>query len=311
MSSTVLLFLLSNTLYLVCCDASDANVSNLYTNSTSDEEVTETQHASCKIATEELVASARASVSRVLTGACNAKMIDAKLQALEKNLTRELDGIRTLLNTILENKMDTRKLMNIYDVHRENETSLLYPRQNEIDYFNNTVRRVSSMDGSTSCFFYYWQIKRFDEKLKSWRNGYSERSSTFYVGHNGYAMHLKVTPRFSYGIVLINVGLTRGRYDSILEWPFRRKIRLSILDHSVEMSRQDRQSKIWDPTKILCPSYFWGRPKLSGEPDNPECVGLSVFLNDFFTKSPSSMDLSRSSRYLWNGTLTVKLTVYL
>lgn len=41
------------------------------TNLTSDEDVTETQHASCKIATKELVASARTSVTRVLTGVCN------------------------------------------------------------------------------------------------------------------------------------------------------------------------------------------------------------------------------------------------
>lgn len=41
------------------------------TNLTSNEGVTETQHASCKIATEELVASARTSVTRILTGVCN------------------------------------------------------------------------------------------------------------------------------------------------------------------------------------------------------------------------------------------------
>lgn len=39
-----------------------------------EEDVTETQHAICKIATDELVATARATVTRVLTGACNASM---------------------------------------------------------------------------------------------------------------------------------------------------------------------------------------------------------------------------------------------
>ncbi|XP_017792941.1 PREDICTED: TNF receptor-associated factor 6-A-like [Habropoda laboriosa] len=311
MSSTVLLFLLFNTLYLTWCDASDANLSDHYRNETIDEEVTETQHATCKIATEELVASARASVTRVLTGACNAKMLDEKLQALARNLTRELVEIRTLLYTVLEKKRDSRKVGKIYDDRKEMKTSLSYPRQDEIDNFNYTIQHVSSTNGSTSSFFYYWRIKRFDEKLTSWRNGYSERSSTFYVGHNGYAMHLKVTPRFSYGIVLVDAGLTRGRHDSILEWPFRHKIHLSVLDHSFEASRQDRLSRMWDPTRTLCPAYFWGRPKLSGEPDNPECVGLSVSLQDFFTKQPFSIDTTKNSRYLWNGALTVKLTVYL
>lgn len=42
------------------------------TSLTGDEGITETHHATCKIATEEIVASARATVTRVLTGACTA-----------------------------------------------------------------------------------------------------------------------------------------------------------------------------------------------------------------------------------------------
>lgn len=42
----------------------EANVSN--------EDVTETQHTTCKIATEDVVANARATVTTVLTGVCKA-----------------------------------------------------------------------------------------------------------------------------------------------------------------------------------------------------------------------------------------------
>ncbi|OAD52094.1 TNF receptor-associated factor 6 [Eufriesea mexicana] len=282
MSSIVLLFLYMNTLYLTCCDASDANVSKLTIaniNSTSDEGVTETQQATCKIATEELVASARASVTRVLTGTCNAKIIDEKLQTLEKVLVKELEEIKTLLYIVLEKK---RALPKLYQSR------------------------------STGFFFYYWQINHFDEKLANWKTARSIRSSTFYVGQNGYAMYIKVTPRyFPDGTIFIGVGLTRGAHDSILEWPFPHKIRLEILDHSAEQSRQDRRSRIWDPS-TLCSEYFWGRPKLTGQPDNPECVGLSVSRQVLFFKLPVTIDhLSRSTRYVWDGSITIKLTVYL
>ncbi|XP_017764981.1 PREDICTED: TNF receptor-associated factor 6-like [Eufriesea mexicana] len=306
MSSIVLLFLYMNTLYLTCCDASDANVSKLTIaniNSTSDEGVTETQQATCKIATEELVASARASVTRVLTGTCNAKIIDEKLQTLEKVLVKELEEIKTLLYIVLEKK---RALPKLY------QSSIISPRQTEIDNFNNTIQRTSSLNGSTGFFFYYWQINHFDEKLANWKTARSIRSSTFYVGQNGYAMYIKVTPRyFPDGTIFIGVGLTRGAHDSILEWPFPHKIRLEILDHSAEQSRQDRRSRIWDPS-TLCSEYFWGRPKLTGQPDNPECVGLSVSRQVLFFKLPVTIDhLSRSTRYVWDGSITIKLTVYL
>ncbi|XP_076759095.1 uncharacterized protein LOC143428256 [Xylocopa sonorina] len=305
-------FLYLNTLYLTRCDAT---VSGLYKNITSDEDVTETQHATCKIATEELVASARASVTRVLTGACNAKLIDERLQTLEENLCKELKEIKMLLHAITENRKRSTKLANIYNNdYYEDENDGLSSRQSEIDNFNNTIERISSVNGSTSVFFYYWQIKRFDEKLASWKTARSERSSTFYVGQNGYAMYIKVTPRyFPDGTVFIGVGLTRGRHDSILEWPFSHKIRLELLDHSPVQTRQDRRSRIWDPS-TLCSEYFWGRPKLTGEPDNPECVGLSASRQVFFPNLPFSIHpLSKTMRYISDrdGAITIKLTVYL
>ncbi|XP_012344908.1 uncharacterized protein LOC105736103 [Apis florea] len=311
MSSMVLLFLYLNTLYLTCCDVSVSRLSKINTNLSSDEGVTETQQASCKIATEKLVTSARASVTRILTGACNTKMIDEKLQALEKNLTKELEEIKILLYTILEIKKDLPKLTKLFDDYHE-ESEILTPRQFEIDNFNNTIQRISTLNESANFFFYYWQIKRFDEKLANWKTARFIRSSTFYVGHNGYAMYIKVTPRyFPDGTIFIGVGLTRGHYDSILKWPFPYKIRLEILDHSSKQSQRDRRSRIWDPS-MLCSEYFWGRPKLTGEPDNPECVGLSVPRQVLFYKLPFSIDhLSSNTKYLWKGSITIKLTIYL
>ncbi|XP_043247841.1 uncharacterized protein LOC122394782 [Colletes gigas] len=322
MTSSVLLFFYLSTLYLTWCDASDASLpklSILDVNGTTEEDVTETQYATCKIATEELVASARATVRSVITGACSAKTIGKRLQSLENKLTGELREIKTILYSILQKKEDSPKSLKTStneksinkNNYREDENDAPSPRQLEIDKFNSTVVTNLSVNGSTSSFFYYWQIKGFSEKLAGWKTARSERSGTFYIGQNGYAMYIKVTPSyFSNGTVFMSIGLTRGRHDSLLKWPFSHRIRLEVLDHSTEQPRLDRRSRIWDPS-TLCSEYFWDRPKLTGEPDNPECVGLSVPRKILFSKIFSIDRASRHTRYLWNGTITIQLTVFL
>ena len=73
--------------------------------------------------------------------------LDEKLQALEKNLTKELEEIKTLLNAILENKRDMQKLAKLYDNYDEGKSDALSPRQSEIDHFNNTLQRTSLLNG--------------------------------------------------------------------------------------------------------------------------------------------------------------------
>ncbi|XP_031847490.1 uncharacterized protein LOC116433492 [Nomia melanderi] len=314
MAPSVLLFLHLSTLYLTWCVVSVASAPKLtFANvnvTTDDEGVTETEQATCRIATEELVASARATVTRVLTGACSAKAIDERLRGLERNLTRELEEIKTILYKLLNKRDSFRRTENNDLRSYEDDKTARYPRQAEIDAFNNTVHR--DLNGSSSFFFYYWRIKDFDKKLDSWTVARSERSATFYAAPNEYGMYMKATPRyFPDGTVFMAAGLTRGPHDSLLEWPFSYKIRLEVLDHSEQRLRQDRGSRIWDPA-TLCLEYFWDRPKLTGEPDNPECVGLSVPRQVFLSKTPFPDGASsRNTRYLWNGGVTVKLTVYL
>ncbi|XP_012055549.1 PREDICTED: TNF receptor-associated factor 6-like [Atta cephalotes] len=164
---------------------------------------------------------------------------------------------------------------------------------------------------STNAFTYYWQVRNFNVMLSSWQTGRWIRSSTFYAGRSGYAMYLKITPKyFPDGTVFVAVGLTRGRYDSVLTWPFPYKIRLEVLDHSLRGPREDRRSRIWDPT-TLCTQDFWGRP--AEVADNPECVGLSIPRRIILSKSLSilSQRYSGNTRYMWNGSVLIKLIIYL
>ncbi|KAL6429794.1 hypothetical protein ACFW04_007584 [Cataglyphis niger] len=281
----------------------EANVTN--------DDVTETQHTICKIATEDVVANARATVTTVFSGACKAKAMDEKFAKLEKILMKELMDIKWLLRNILEQQPDYLKNIQNANLYDGISDDYLSPRQDEIDKFNNTVQNLSTSNNSTRTFIYYWQIKNFDEMLMNWQTGRSMRSPTFYAGQSGYAMYLKITPKyFPDGTIFMGVGLTSGRYDAILAWPFPHRIRLEVLDHSLEGVREDRRSRIWDPA-TLCTEKFWGRPV--GKADNPECVGLSISRRVIRSKSLSiiSQRYLRNAKYIWNGSVLIKLNVYL
>lgn len=57
-----------------------------------------------------------------------------------------MEEIKILLNTILEIKKDLPKLTKLFDdYHKESE--ILTPRQFEIDNFNNTIQRISTLNG--------------------------------------------------------------------------------------------------------------------------------------------------------------------
>ncbi|XP_043674217.1 uncharacterized protein LOC122631980 [Vespula pensylvanica] len=290
-------------------------------NVTEDNNIIETQYAVCKISTEELVANAHATVTKVLTGACNAKTVEARFQKLEKNLSDELQEIKILLRTLMEQRDISSKINDT--IYRNNKQNVKFnykifynnhnvsPRQNEINEFNYTIK-TESLNKSSKFFTYYWEIRDFEEKLSKWDRTRFERSSTFYVGQPGYAMYLKIIPKyFPDGTVFISVGLTRGRYDSFVKWPFSYKIQLSILDQSLEEWQEDRPSRIWDPT-ALCTEYFWKRPISIGEMDNPECVGLSIPRNVILSRLPLVFRTGKShSRYIWNDSILVKLVIYL
>ncbi|XP_011629755.1 TNF receptor-associated factor 6-like [Pogonomyrmex barbatus] len=270
------------------------------------DDITETQHTICKIATEDVIANAHATT--VLT---KSKIMDEKFASLEDRLIKEFANIKWILNNILEQQSNYLKSIqnaNLYDAISDNYLS---PRQDEIDKVNNSMQNLPILNGSVKAFIYYWQVKNFNMMLMNWQTGRSMRSSTFYAGQSGYAMYLKITPKyFPDGTVFVGVGLTRGRYDSVLAWPFPYRIRLEVLDHSLEGAREDRRSRIWDPI-TLCTEDFWGRPRTA---DNPECVGLSIPRRVILSKSliiTASQRYLGNTRYMWNGSVLIKLVVYL
>ncbi|XP_015602987.1 uncharacterized protein LOC107271465 isoform X2 [Cephus cinctus] len=299
--------------------------------SSNSSEVTEVQHATCKIITEELVANAQATVTRVLTGVCNAKTMNDRFDKLEKDVRFRLEEIKITLKTILreingfhkdnDNSMNRKRIQEtIRNDHQPvaTKTERSSPRQDEINKFNITVHQISTQNGPARVFTYYWRVTDIMEKLTQWKSNQSLRSSTFHISQGGYAMFLRITPRhFPDDSVYFGFGVTRGRFDSILKWPFPLKTRIEILDHSVEGWRADRVSQLWDPSAISSETH-WTRPKITEESDNPEYIGLvipkrmilSTPLLSPWPSNPSHVEKS-VNRYVWNDSILVKLTVFL
>ncbi|KDR15954.1 uncharacterized protein LOC110833161 [Zootermopsis nevadensis] len=77
------------------------------------QEVLETQHAMCRVTTEELVSTAQATVTRVLKGLCNTKEMEDRFHNLELQLADQLNVIKTMLvnieDKIMEQDQSTRQ----------------------------------------------------------------------------------------------------------------------------------------------------------------------------------------------------------
>ncbi|XP_015113661.1 uncharacterized protein LOC107038861 [Diachasma alloeum] len=262
----------------------------------------ETQTTICRISSDRIIADAEATVTKVLTGGCNAKAMDDRFKTLEALFTHRLTELKHLILRIIEKdvNIDENSIKETV-VNHMNSLETVSPRQREVEDLNNTIHILSTTEGIERVFTHYWKVTDMKEKLLKWKTGRSLRSPTFYIDKSGYAMYMKFTPKyFPDGTVFISVGITRGNLDHHLVWPFPLKLQIEILDHSADYTREDRRSRLWDPATV-CSTYFWGRPSSTGDPDNPECVGLSTARKLF----------TANNKYMWNDNVIIKLTVHL
>jgi hypothetical protein len=185
-------------------------------------------------------------------------------------------------------------------------------RDSEIQLYNSSIHFINTppdmlnatlADSSSASspqpeqrvFTYYWRVRDMATKLSRWEPRRSIRSPSFYISPSGYKMYIRLYPRQNGKNIYLHVGLTKGEYDALLDWPFRLKHRISVLDQR-EDNIQDIHSRIWNPT-VLCSGYNWKRPTVG---DNYECVGLGF-----------PQEVLKSRDYILDNTIVIKLTVYL
>lgn len=150
------------------------------------------------------------------------------------------------------------------------------------------IRRLEKM--SEKYAPYVWKISNFQAVHERAISGEQESllSEAFYLSKNGYKLRIKLLPnggcadpeqnktiRGNYLSVFIKV--IPGEYDSILTWPFDKKIRISLIDQ--EVNKENRVNA----TKIV---YFQhdSRPCPQAEPENGYGFGNFIHHNDLQTR---------------------------
>jgi hypothetical protein len=162
-----------------------------------DDTAEETQHAICKIITQEVQTSANATVKRQLKGVCTTRQIERKFVQLERKLLSELNSIKAMLTN--ERPISVKTTDYEYFSYDENlaekslgsaidEDSIVSVTESvtrdsswvrtEIDKLNNTVYTLKS----EKVFTYYWEISQIRAIFR--KQGIHIRSPDFYVlGH--------------------------------------------------------------------------------------------------------------------------------
>ncbi|KAG5874565.1 hypothetical protein JTB14_019567 [Gonioctena quinquepunctata] len=160
----------------------------------------EIQHAICKITSKELEATANATITRQLKGVCTSSYMQEKLDELQTNILREIEGIKYILKTNgfvvtetkTENVTDNRDNIMIKSLSFNN-----YSRSGEIQNYNDTV--IDSNAGNV--YYYYWDVHHI-RKLLERRDMYKSSPDFFVLGHT---LHLQFYPNHlenHFGILL-------------------------------------------------------------------------------------------------------------
>ncbi|KAF5270359.1 hypothetical protein FQR65_LT05547 [Abscondita terminalis] len=159
-------------------------------NSSTDNDLPEEiQHAICKIATQDIEASANATIRRELKGVCTSNEIMKRFDELEEKLLNEIESIKVKLRVrsvplnrpqikLLENPSSTTEIVETTKFTTTETTKTFFRRDLEILKNNRTVR-TTELGRS---FLYFWQIYDFNETML--HPASNILSGVFYIQHN-------------------------------------------------------------------------------------------------------------------------------
>ncbi|GLV31927.1 hypothetical protein CBL_07686 [Carabus blaptoides fortunei] len=164
----------------------------------SDHIVEETQHATCKISSKDLEATANASITRQLKGICTSAHLDTRMNILERTLVLEINNIKSILlqhtptqdvkQRLPGNRSNLRSFTN--DQSLQTNTETMVGRDAEITRCNMTIHK----DNSTGIkFIYYWRIHNILDEIKS--TGPIDSSDFYFSGNH---LYIRVFPNYKH-----------------------------------------------------------------------------------------------------------------
>ena len=88
---------------------------------------------------------------------------------------------------------------------------------------------------------FVWKINNFNEMLRQVKTGRENKwleSVPFYTKHYGYKLKVKFYPNGQNSgkstHLSVYIVVMKGEYDAILAWPFKKKVRVTLIDQQVD-----------------------------------------------------------------------------
>lgn len=150
---------------------------------------------------------------------------------------------------------------------------------------------------------FIWEIERFSEVLRQAKaqEKPSMDSSPFYTDRaesSGYKLKVRIFPNGEETgentHLSVFIVVTKGEYDGMLPWPFKRKVRFTLIDQQGDLVERQNITRYFTPRKY--PECF-ARPKSE---DSNQGFGFVQFV---------SHEALHSRRYIVDDTLFLQVDV--
>ena len=174
--------------------------------------------------------------------------------------------------------------------------------------FEETKRKheekISSLENKLLHYLeeHTWKIRGLNEKLKQAITSKEKQidSAPFYTGvygRCGYKFKIRLTVQLEWLPKFISVDfvIMKGEHDSILPWPFRRKVVVTLVDQQEDLNDRENivRSIIPDPTK----AEKWNKRPVTDE-NTGKCF-----------ERPVSNYYLRRRRFIVDDTIFLQITV--
>ena len=134
-------------------------------------------------------------------------------------------------------------------------------------------QRMSALENRPGSYYnvYTWKIGGCGEILRQAKTGGKDRvySDPFYIGECGYKFRMLLYPNgcgegknTHLSLFLINM---EGEYDATLQWPFPKKVTLTLIDQQGNLGHRQTVShtltKTWESRPLKGKEVSWGCQK--------------------------------------------------
>ncbi|XP_068731079.1 TNF receptor-associated factor 4-like [Montipora capricornis] len=213
-------------------------------------------------------------------------LVGVKLRDTEEELQKfrnEEEELQKLRNQ----KEELQKLRNKEQLEKLRDTQ--EELRNTKQLVKKLQERINALENKPCV--YLWKIRGFRELLRQARAGYKDeiKSAPFYTSEFGYKVRMSLYPngngegKNTYLSIFIHI--MKGDYDSVLEWPFRKRITFTLIDQKENPDDRDNISSTLEKEGR---DDWNSRPK---EKENGVSMGFHKFVShDKLMKSGCILD---------------------